>query len=62
MRRPVLLLSVLFVAILFSTVVVSAAISGICRSFYKENTGKSVNVKSAGKQSKDEFKQASAKL
>jgi hypothetical protein len=67
MKRPVFLLSVLFVAILFSTVVVSAAISGICRSFYKDNTEKSMNVKSAGKQANDVLiaigiKQASAKL
>jgi hypothetical protein len=62
MKRPVLFLSVLFVAILFSTVIVSTTISGICRSFYKENTEKSMNVKSADKQLNDEFKQASVKL
>jgi len=45
MKRPILFLSVLFVAMLASAVVVSTTISGICKSFYKDNTEKSVNVK-----------------
>lgn len=45
MKRPVVYLSILFVAIITSTALVSTAISGIARSFYKEDTGKSINVK-----------------
>ena len=67
MKRPVFFLSVLFVTMLFSTVVVSTTISGICRSFYNDNTEKSMNVKLAGKLANDApiaigIKQASVKL
>jgi hypothetical protein len=64
MKRPALFLSFLFIAIICSTVLVSTAISGICRSFYKNNTEKSLNVKATpvNKQLHDDFKQASVKL
>jgi hypothetical protein len=62
MKRPVVFLTVLFVSILFSTVVVSTTISGICRSFYKENTEKGIQVKSSDKQGDQNFSEASAKI
>jgi hypothetical protein len=63
MKRPALILSILFVAILSSTVIVSTAVSGICRSF-QHDTEKNINVKTtpADKPVADEFKQASVKL
>jgi hypothetical protein len=69
MKRPALFLSILFIAILCSTALVSTAISGICRSFYKNDTEKSINVKATpvNKELNDDpmtfgFKQASVKL
>jgi hypothetical protein len=64
MKRPAVLLSILFITIISSTALVSTAISGICRSFYKNDTEKNINVKSTpqNKQANDDFKQASVKL
>jgi hypothetical protein len=66
MKKQFLFVSVLFIAIMCSTVLVSAAISGICRVFYKNDTEKSMNVKAipVNKQlnNENEFKQASVKL
>jgi len=64
MKRPAVFLSILFVTIIGSTALVSTAISGICRSFYKNDTEKNIHVKSTpvDKPVNDEFKQASAKL
>ena len=59
MKRPAVFLSVLFIAMITSTTLVSTAISGICRSFYNDEKG--VNVK-FDKQENDQFKHASAKL
>ncbi|MFI5129416.1 MAG: hypothetical protein ACHQFX_05470 [Chitinophagales bacterium] len=63
MKRPAVFLSILFISIIGSTALVSTAISAICRNFYKNETEKTINVKStpADKQVKDEFKQASFK-
>jgi len=63
MKRPALIFSILFVAMLSSTVIISTAVSGICRSF-QHDSGKEINVKatSADKPIADEFKQASVKL
>jgi len=68
MKKPALFFSILFVAIISSTALVSTAISGICRSFYNE-TEKSINVRATpvDKQLNDDpiaigFKQASVKL
>jgi hypothetical protein len=63
MKRPVAILSILFVCIAFSSVVVSTSIAGLCRTFYK-NDGKGINVKTAPTQQKsnDDYKQASVKL
>jgi len=62
MKRPALILSILFVAILGSTVVISTTVSGICRSF-QHYQGKDINVKSAPaeKPVADDYKQASVK-
>ncbi|HET6994780.1 MAG TPA: hypothetical protein VFI06_07350 [Chitinophagaceae bacterium] len=63
MKRPVAILSILFVCIAFSSVIVSTSIAGLCRSFYK-NDGKSENVKTtpAQQKSNEDYKQASVKL
>jgi len=64
MKRPVALLTILFISIVGSTALVSTAISGICRSFYKNETEKNINVKSTvdDRQVTDAIKQASVKL
>jgi hypothetical protein len=64
MKRPALFLSILFITIISSTVLVSTTICGICKSFYKNDTEKIINVKSTpvDKQVNDQSKQASAKI
>jgi hypothetical protein len=64
MKRPALFLSILFITIISSTVLVSTTICGICKSFYKNDTEKIINVKSTpvDKRVNDQFKQASAKI
>ena len=64
MKRPAVFLSVLFIAMITSTTLVSTAISGICRAFDTNDGHKSINIKATpvDKQENDQFKQASAKL
>jgi len=64
MKRPIVLISVIFVSIICSTALVSTAISSICKSFYKNDTEKSVDMKAipADKQLNESVNQASVKL
>jgi len=69
MKRPALFLSVLFISIIGSTALVSTTICGICKSFYKNDTEKIIDVKSTpvNQQANDVpmaigIKQATAKL
>jgi uncharacterized protein YxeA len=45
MKKPVVFITVLFISIICSTILVSTTISGIMRSFYKNDNGKNINVK-----------------
>ncbi|MBC7948159.1 MAG: hypothetical protein H7Y42_09800 [Chitinophagaceae bacterium] len=61
MKRPGLYFSILFVAIMGSTALVSTTISSICKSFYKNDTEKDVRVKTTPAENNN-VKQASYKI
>jgi hypothetical protein len=63
MKKPALYFTLLFVSIIGSTVLVSTTISSICKSFYKNDTEKSINVKTVPADSQlSDLKQVNAKL
>lgn len=63
MKRPGLYLTILFISIICSTALVSAVISGIAKSFQKENDIEHVNAKTTPSDIQHtEFSQASVKL
>ncbi|MDP4263127.1 MAG: hypothetical protein Q8941_11425 [Bacteroidota bacterium] len=62
MKKPAVFISVLFISIICSTILVSTTISGIMRSFYKDGKNSHAKVSPAENNLNKDLKVATVKL